>query len=63
MERENAYTIACGLQKMDSVQHFEKKYEYPSNKKFEKKQHKRLVSTTKKDINRSTATPFGFYNK
>ena len=37
MERENAYTIACGLQKMDSVQHFEKKYEYPSNKKFEKK--------------------------
>ena len=28
---QNAYTIACGLQKMDSVQHFEKKSEYPSN--------------------------------
>ena len=42
---QNAYTIACGLQKMNSVQHFEKKSEYPSNKNFEK-QH-RLVSTKK----------------
>ena len=47
----NAYTIACGLQKMDSVQHFEKKSEYPSNKNFEK-QH-RLVSTKKKETKRS----------
>ena len=43
---QNAYTIACGFKKMDSVQHFEKKSEYPSNKNFEK-QH-RLVSTKKK---------------
>ena len=28
---QNDYTIACGLQKMDSVQYFEKKSEYPSN--------------------------------
>ena len=28
---QNAYTIACGLHKMDSVQHFEKKSENPSN--------------------------------
>ena len=48
---QNAYTIACGLQKMDSVQHFEKKSEYPSNKNFEK-QH-RLVSTKKKETKRS----------
>ena len=46
---QNAYTIACGLQKMDSVQHFEKKSEYPSNKNFEK-QH-RLVSTKRKKQN------------
>ena len=46
---------------MDSVQHFEKKSEYPSNKNFEKqhrlvstnkKQH-RLVSTNKKETKRS----------
>ena len=48
---ENAYTKACGLQKMDGVQHFEKKSEYPSNKNFEK-QH-RLVSTKKKETKRS----------
>ena len=48
---QNAYTIACGLQKMDSVQHFEKKCEYPSNKNFEK-QH-RLVSPKKKETKRS----------
>ena len=44
---QNAYTIACGLQKMDSAHHFEKKSEYPFNKNF-KKQH-RLVSTKKKE--------------
>ena len=37
--------------KMDGVQHFEKKSEYPSNKNFEK-QH-RLVSTKKKETKRS----------
>ena len=48
---QNAYTIACALKKMDSVQHFEKKSECPSNKNF-LKQH-RLVSTKKKETKRS----------
>ena len=48
---QNACTIACALQKMNSVQHFEKKSEYPSNKNFVK-QH-RLVSTKKKETKRS----------
>ena len=50
MERENAYTITCGLQKMDSVQHFEKKYEYPSNKKFEKKNNITVWSLQQRKI-------------
>ena len=45
---KNAYPTACGLQKMDSVQHFEKKSDYSSHKNFEK-QH-RLVTTKKKEI-------------
>ena len=36
---------------MDSVQHFEKKSEYPSNKNFGKQN--RLVSTKKKETKRS----------
>ena len=45
------YALLEDNPKMDGVQHFEKKSEYPSNKNFEK-QH-RLVSTKKKETKRS----------